>query len=192
MGLVTARPTGVDLATAVQMARVALGGKAPADASVADIDVAVLNIHGMSSLATRMWREAHEVCERARRRVGGRLRARFGARNPHGGALTILVLVLTFSVAAPLGLLNGVRLGSPEDAVWAAAVSSVIGGVALILALLTGFKPVARPTRLQSQLFAIGMVGSAVIGASVTTETTAWLPPTARGTWPPEEVTRDA
>lgn len=161
-------PGEVNHTTSVAAVRAALGGRDASRASAAEIEKAVLRVYKLDSISSRLWHESAAVCDRARKSVKQRLRARFGARSPRGGAITMLTLVLVFSIALPIGFLNAIRLGSPEGAAIAAIATVAIGGISLVLSLLSRFKPVSRPTLFQAQLLTVGLAFSAGIGAVIT------------------------
>lgn len=134
-----------------------------------DVEYAIFTTHGLKDLAESTWLEAAAVNQRARASVKKHLTERFGARSPRGGAISFATLLLVFTPAIPLGILNAVRLGSTNLEPAAAITVGTIGLVALIIALCAGGRPVARSTLFQTEVLAVLLIGTAIIGAMLTT-----------------------
>lgn len=115
------------------------GARAPQRLTRADVDAAVLRSAGLGDLVDRLWREGAAASNAARRSVTAHLRERFGARDPHSGAILRVVFVLLLLSVLPIGMLNGIRLGIENTVVPGAIVSVVVGaGVVAAVAAAGG------------------------------------------------------
>lgn len=152
----------------IAVVRQRLGAATARDATTARVDDTVLRMHGLADLGSRLWAEASTVSDRAKADVTARVRAEYGVRNPRNGLIPILVLVLTFAGAIPLGFLNAIRLGSPGGEATASVLTAGIGIAQLVVSLSTGIRPVARPTVFQARISALVLLASVVIGFVLT------------------------
>lgn len=157
-----------DELNAIALVRQDLGAQSPRDASAARIDDTVLRMHGLKDLSSQLWAEASAVSDRAKAEVTTRVKTEYGMRSPRNGLVTILVLILTFAGAIPIGFLNAIRLGSPGGEITASILTVGIGVAQLIVALSTGIRPVARPTVFQSRISVVVLLISVVIGFVLT------------------------
>ncbi|QEO14978.1 hypothetical protein FLP10_11550 [Agromyces intestinalis] len=154
------------------------GGSRPL--SGAEIESALFVELGLRDESARVWRESRAVSDRAHRRVGALLRARYGIRSPRGGLVTVLVLVCVLGMVAPLVLLGiGYRGHALEpDPRTGALLTAIVGTVMLAASMLTLGRPVARPTFFQSGVVCVLLGGFALLwilasGADPSTRT--WL-----------------
>lgn len=151
-----------------QLSGLNLGARDPKRLTRSDLDAAVLHAAGLGDLANRLWRDGASVSNAARRSVTAHLRADYGARDPHRGAILLWVFVLLLLSALPLGMLGGIRLGIENTEAPGAVVSVVVGVGVLVAVLSAGGRPLGRPVALQSTLLAGLLVAAAGIGAGVT------------------------
>lgn len=137
------------------------GARPPRRLTRADVDAAVLRSAGLGDLVDRLWREGAAASNAARRSVTAHLRERFGARDPHSGAILRVVFVLLLLSVLPIGMLNGIRLGIENTVVPGAIVSVVVGAGVVAAVAAAGGRPLGRPVALQSTLLAILLVVAA-------------------------------
>jgi hypothetical protein len=141
-----------------------------------------------AALAERAWHDARRVSEAARRAAWGRLRERFGARDPHRGWLNAFLFLTLIPAAFALVTALGVR-GVANDtgaAGWLGVVVAVMDVVLLAVArtrpLSGAFPRALLPTPLLLAATAIvlaagdlpGTAGAAV-GAAVSAGTFGWV-----------------
>ncbi|WP_127794479.1 hypothetical protein [Agromyces sp. LHK192] len=133
-------------------------------ATPASVEYALFARLGLSEVAGRVWQESLQVSDRARRRVGQLLRARYGIRSPKGGLVPIVVLILVFAMVAPLAMLGFGRGAHNVDPLpEAGALCTAIIGLAMFVAsLLTIGRPVPRPTSYQAQVAGVLLGGWAL------------------------------
>lgn len=148
------------------------GARNPKRLTRADVDSAVLHAHGLTLLAEKLWRDGAVVSQHARRSVTKHLRERFGARDPHSGAILRVVFVLLLISALPVGILNGIRLGIENTAPAAAALSVIAGAGSLLAVMCAGRRPLGRPGALQTALLA-GLLTTAGVTGWVATR--GWM-----------------
>ncbi|MGM1017073.1 MAG: hypothetical protein ACQEW8_05995 [Actinomycetota bacterium] len=156
-----------DITPEVARVREQLGAQPPKATNTAQVDRAVLRSYGLAEVADRIWRDATEVSDTARADVTRRVRSEHGARSPRGGLISILVRILTFTGAIPIGFLNAIRLGSPEGLQIGAVLTAALGIVAVGLATATRLRPVAASTAFQSKIFALLILIASAIGVTI-------------------------
>ncbi|WJM15480.1 hypothetical protein [Microbacterium arborescens] len=144
------------------------GARPPRRLTRADVDAAVLRSAGLGDLVDRLWREGAAASNAARRSVTAHLRERFGARDPHSGAILRVVFVLLLLSVLPIGMLNGIRLGIENTVVPGAIVSVVVGAGVVAAVAAAGGRPLGRPVALQSTLLAISLMAAASVAVVVT------------------------
>lgn len=152
----------------------ALGPLYPHRAGAPDVEYAILTSRGLRSVADDTWLDAAAVTKGARARIRRHLHGRYGTRSPRGGLVTVGTLLLVFAPAAPLGLLNAVRLGSSSVELFAAGLTTAIGAAALLLAACAAGRPVPRATLFQAEVLAVLLVGTAIAGVTMTYGVSRW------------------
>ncbi|WP_179223237.1 hypothetical protein [Microbacterium sp. Yaish 1] len=126
-----------------------------------DVDAAVLRAAGLDDLVDRLSRQGAAASDAARRSVTAHLRERFGARDPHSGAILRVVFALLLLSVLPVGMLNGIRLGIENTVVPGAVVSVVVGAGVLAAVAAAGVQPLGRPVALQTTLLAVLLIAAA-------------------------------
>ena len=160
----------------------------PAHLDPAKVDYIAIEVVAGAALAERTWHDARRVSEAARRAAWGRLRERFGARDPHRGWLNAFLFLTLIPAAFALVTALGVR-GIANDtgaAGWLGVAVAVMDAVLLAVArtrpLSGAFARALLPTPLLLAATAIVLavgdlpgVAGAAVGAVVSAVTFVWV-----------------
>ena len=116
-------------------------GEARRTSTPRDIELVAFTEAGRRELGLRIWDESRQAAEQAWKDARARLRAQYGARNPHGGwPMFVLFLSVLFGAFAA-GLASGFRT-EPAETTGVLAVLAGVSAVADLIVLgAVGLRP---------------------------------------------------
>lgn len=130
---------------------------------------------GRLELARRTWNAAREAAEQARRDCWKRLAAQYGARNPHWGWASFVLLVAGVCAAIAAVLSLGFRVDPAQTAVPAAVLSAIAALGLLVVSLASRGRPQGRGFFRVYLVGAIGLGGAAAFQLSRGLSPLVWV-----------------
>ncbi|MCK2034610.1 hypothetical protein KZC51_00550 [Microbacterium sp. SSW1-49] len=121
---------------------------------------------GRKDLALEAWHSAREAAEKARKDCWAWLRAQYGARNPHWGWASFVLLGAALCAAAAAVLTSGFRFDPAETAAAATALAAVAAFGDLIVILASRFRPMSRGAFRSQVIVTVALVAAAAFQVS--------------------------
>ncbi|REJ07199.1 hypothetical protein DY023_04170 [Microbacterium bovistercoris] len=136
-----------------------------------EVERVVFETVGHRDLGLRIWHESREAAEQAWRDCRARMRARFGARSPHGWSMIVLFGALLCAAVAAV-LTSGFRFDPAETATAVAVLAGIAGLLDLAMLLAWGLRPVNwAAVRMQ---IGLGIALGAASAFQLSRPATAW------------------
>ncbi|MFV0405565.1 MAG: hypothetical protein ACK5LN_01875 [Propioniciclava sp.] len=129
-----------DFAVQVSQARSALPSN-PAHVDPKEVERVAFATVGHGDLGLQVWTDAREAAAQAWRDCRARMRARYGARSPHGGWLMFVLFVAALSGTLSAALASGFRTDPAETAGIQVVLVMVAAGADLVALVVTGWRP---------------------------------------------------
>lgn len=135
--------TAEEVAAQVTAVRRDIARAVPRHIDARTVELAAFTATGHGELGLRVWREAREAAQTARRSTGKALRTRFGARNPHGW-LSFVAFAGALCAAVAAVLTSGTRFDPEETAVATTVLASLAGVASLLVLVVATGRPLNR------------------------------------------------
>lgn len=129
-----------DLSVQTARVRAALPSR-PSHVDAKEVERVAFDVSGHRDLGLRVWTDAREAAEQAWRTCRTRMRARHGARSPHGGWLMFVLFAAILTAAFSAALASGFR-SDPEETAGALTVLVILAVLLDVFALaVAGWRP---------------------------------------------------
>lgn len=163
-----------ELVGQIATARRQIAPSLPKHADAKSVERAAFSAVGRNELGLRLWAEAREAGEAAKRSKRTALQKRYGPRNPHGW-LPFVALAGALCAAVAAALTSGLRT-DPADMTVATTVLAVIAAAAsLVVSIAAGGKPLNRSMIRIHGVLTVALVIAAAFVLSRGTDAAAWI-----------------
>ncbi|MGA7147325.1 MAG: hypothetical protein WBX17_02415 [Microbacterium sp.] len=163
-----------ELVGQIATARRQIAPSLPKHADARSVERAAFSAVGRNELGLRVWAEAREAGEAAKRIKRTALQKRYGARNPHGW-LPLVALTGALCAAVAAALTSGLRTDPAEMTVATNVLAVIAAATSLVVSIVAGGKPLNRSMIRIHGVLTVALVITAAFVLSRGTDAGAWI-----------------
>lgn len=163
-----------ELVGQIATARRQIAPSLPKHADAKSVERAAFSAVGRNELGLRIWSEAREAGEAAKRSKRAALQKRYGPRNPHGW-LPLVALGGALCAAVAAALTSGLRTDPAEMTVATTVLALIAAAASLVVSIAAAGRPLNRSMIRIHGVLTVALVIAAAFVLSRGTDAAAWI-----------------